>query len=204
MKIEKYKKIKEDLYRVLLDNGEIIDIYEDVILANNLLYKSEIDQNLLDKINIENNYQLAYNISVKYIMVRLRSINEIKVYLTKKGYSKDVIDKVIEKLIKNKLLDDEIFTKAYINDKLNFTNVGKYKLISELTTKMKVDNSIVYNVLESYEEVWNDRIDKLINKYLKSNKKYRGNTLKNKLYIYLVNLGYDKDKVISVLNNYDF
>ncbi len=204
MKIEKYKKIKEDLYRVLLDNGEIIDIYEDVILANNLLYKSEIDQNLLDKINIENNYQLAYNISVKYIMVRLRSINEIKVYLTKKGYSKDVIDKVIEKLIKNKLLDDEIFTKAYINDKLNFTNVGKYKLISELTTKMKVDNSVVYNVLESYKEVWNDRIEKLINKYLKSNKKYRGNTLKNKLYIYLVNLGYDKDKVISVLNNYDF
>ena len=204
MKIEKYKKIKEDLYRVLLDNGEIIDIYEDVILANNLLYKSEIEQNLLDKINIENNYQLAYNISVKYIMVRLRSINEIKVYLTKKGYSKDVIDKVIEKLIKNKLLDDEIFTKAYINDKLNFTNVGKYKLINELTTKMKVDNSVVYNVLESYKEVWNDRIEKLINKYLKSNKKYRGNTLKNKLYIYLVNLGYDKDKVISVLNNYDF
>lgn len=204
MKIEKYKKIKEDLYRVLLDNGEIIDIYEDVILANNLLYKSEIDQELLDKINIENNYQLAYNISVKYIMIRLRSINEIKVYLTKKGYSKDVIDKVIEKLIKNKLLDDEIFTKAYINDKLNFTNVGKYKLINELTTKMKVDNSVVYNVLESYEEVWNDRIDKLINKYLKSNKKYRGNTLKNKLYIYLVNLGYDKDKVISILNNYDF
>lgn len=204
MKIEKYKKIKEDLYRVLLDNGEIIDIYEDVILANNLLYKSEIDQNLLDKINIENNYQLAYNISVKYIMIRLRSINEIKVYLTKKGYSKDVIDKVVEKLIKNKLLDDEIFTKAYINDKLNFTNVGKYKLINELTTKMKVDNSVVYNVLESYEEVWNDRIDKLINKYLKSNKKYRGNTLKNKLYIYLVNLGYDKDKVISILNNYDF
>lgn len=204
MKIEKYKKIKEDLYRVLLDNGEIIDIYEDVILANNLLYKSEIEQSLLDKINIENNYQLAYNISVKYIMVRLRSINEIKVYLTKKGYSKDVIDKVIEKLIKNKLLDDEVFTKAYINDKLNFTNVGKYKLINELTTKMKVDNSVVYNVLESYEEVWNDRIDKLINKYLKSNKKYRGNTLKNKLYIYLVNLGYDKDKVISILNNYDF
>lgn len=204
MKIEKYKKIKEDLYRVLLDNGEIIDIYEDVILANNLLYKSEIDQSLLDKINIENNYQLAYNISVKYIMVRLRSINEIKVYLTKKGYSKDVIDKVIEKLIKNKLLDDEIFTKAYINDKLNFTNVGKYKLISELTTKMKVDNSVVHNVLESYEEVWNDRIDKLINKYLKSNKKYLGDTLKNKLYIYLVNLGYDKDKVIPILNNYDF
>ena len=204
MKIEKYKKIKEDLYRVLLDNGEIIDIYEDVILANNLLYKSEIDQSLLDKINIENNYQLAYNISAKYIMVRLRSINEIKVYLTKKGYSKDVIDKVIEKLIKNKLLDDEIFTKAYINDKLNFTNVGKYKLISELTTKMKVDNSVVHNVLESYEEVWNDRIDKLINKYLKSNKKYLGDTLKNKLYIYLVNLGYDKDKVIPILNNYDF
>lgn len=204
MKIEKYKKIKDDLYRVLLDNGEIIDIYEDVILENNLLYKSEIDQELLDKINIENNYQLAYNNAIKYIMVRLRSINEIKVYLSKKNYNNDVIEKVIDKLIKNKLLDDEVFTKAYINDKLNFTNMGKYKLINELTTKMKVDNNIIYNVLESYEDIWNDRIESLISKYLKSNKKYSGNVLKNKIYVYLVNLGYDKDKVISKLSIHEF
>lgn len=204
MKIEKYKKIKDDLYRVLLSNGEVIDIYEDVILENNLLYKSEINQELLDKINIENNYQLAYNNAVKYIMVRLRSINEIKVYLSKKNYSNDVIEKVIDKLIKNKLLDDEVFTKAYINDKLNFTNMGKYKLINELTTKMKVDNNIIYNVLESYEDIWNDRIESLISKYLKSNKKYSGNILKNKIYVYLVNLGYDKDKVISKLSIHEF
>ena len=204
MKIEKYKKIKDDLYRVLLSNGEVIDIYEDVILENNLLYKSEIEQELLDKINIENNYQLAYNNAVKYIMVRLRSINEIKVYLSKKNYSNDVIEKVIDKLIKSKLLDDEVFTKAYINDKLNFTNMGKYKLINELTTKMKVDNNIIYNVLESYEDIWNDRIEYLISKYLKSNKKYSGNVLKNKIYVYLVNLGYDKDKVISKLSIHEF
>ena len=34
MEIEKYKKLKDDKYRMTLDNGTIIDIYEDVIVKN--------------------------------------------------------------------------------------------------------------------------------------------------------------------------
>ena len=46
-------------------------------------------------------------------------------------------------------------------------------------------------------------MNKLINKYLKSKKKYDNKILKNKLYIYLVNLGYDKNLVINAINNYE-
>lgn len=205
MKIIKYKKLKENLYRVFLEDDSFLDIYENVILENNLLYKKEIDKDLLDKIKDENNYQTIYNMCVKYIMVRLRSIYEMRVYLSKKNYDNNLIDTLIDKLIKNKLLDDNIFTNAYIKDKLNFTNYGKYKLINELKLKYKVDNDIIYlsiNVIE--DDLWNKRIDKLINKYINSNKKYSGNILKNKLYTYLINLGYDKDIVIQRINNYDF
>lgn len=204
MKIEKYKKIKDGKYRITLDNGTITDVYEDVIVKNNLLYKNEIDVNLLNEIENDNKYQNAYNISLKYISVRLRSINEIKVYLKKKDISDEIIDDTINRLIKNNFLNDEIFTKAFIQDKINFTSMGKYKIIFELK-KLKVSEEIINNcIMEIDDEIWNQKIDKLINRYLKSKKKYSGNMLKNKLYIYLVNLGYDKNFVINCLNYYDF
>ena len=67
MKIEKYKKINENKYRITLDNGTIIDTYEDVIVKNNLLYKKEIDLNLLKEIETDNEYQEAYNMALKYM-----------------------------------------------------------------------------------------------------------------------------------------
>lgn len=204
MKIEKYKKISDGKYRIILDNGTITDVYEDVIIKNNLLYKKEIDCNLLNEIEKDNEYQDAYNIALKYITVRLRSINEIEKYLKKKNISPEIIEDAINKLKKNNFLNDEIFTKAFIQDKLNFTTMGKYKMINDLKL-LKVDECIINNQIQEIDDdVWYERIDKLINKYLKSKKKYSGNILKNKIYIYLVNLGYDKNLVINSLNNYDF
>lgn len=204
MKIEKYKKIKDDKYRITLDNGTVIDIYEDVIIKNNLLYKKDIDINLLNQIENDNEYQKVYDMALKYIMVRLRSVNEIKVYLRKKNISLEVIDAVVDKLIKNNILNDDNFARAFIQDKLNFTSMGKYKLISELSI-LKVDNEIIDKYVNDIsDDVWCERIDKLINKYLKSKHKYSGNVLKNKIYMYLVNLGYDKSLVINILNNYEF
>jgi len=204
MKIEKYKKISDSKYRIILDNGTITDVYEDVIVKNNLLYKKEIDLNLLNEIEQDNEYQEAYNTALKYIAVRLRSINEIEKYLKKKNIKPEIIEDTVNRLKKNNFLNDEIFTKAFIRDKLNFTTMGKYKLINELKI-LKVDENIISNYIEEIDnDIWYERIDKLINKYLKSNKKYSGNILKNKIYIYLVNLGYDKSLVINSLNNYDF
>ena len=204
MKIEKIKQISNNKYRIILDNGTITDIYEDVIVKNNLLYKKEIDIDLLNKLEIDNNYEEAYNMALKYISIRLRSINEIEIYLKKKNIALDIIEEVISKLKRNNFLNDEIFAKAFIKDKLNFTTMGKYKLIQELK-QLKVEEEIIQNAIEEInEDIWYERIDKLINKYIKTKKKYTGNILKNKIYIYLVNLGYDKSLVINALNNYEF
>ena len=53
IKINKYEHIGKDKYRIYLDNGEIIDTYNDVILENDLLLKKEIDINLYNKITKE-------------------------------------------------------------------------------------------------------------------------------------------------------
>ena len=204
MKIEKYKKIKDNKYKIYLSNNTTIDVYDEVIIKNNLLYKKDIDEVDLNKIENENIYQDIYNTAVKYIMVRLRSVNELRNYLLKKNYELDIVESIIIKLEKNGYLNDLIFTKAFINDKLNFTTMGKYKIKNELI-KLKISPEIIENSLgEISEDKWIEKIDKLVSKYLKSNKKYSGNILRNKLYTYLVNLGHDTNLVIKSLNNYDF
>ena len=204
MKITKYKKGSNGKYKLFLEDGTTIDTYEDVILNNNLLFKKEIDNNLYNVIINDNMYEEAYNKSVSYIEVRLRSTNEIKVYLKNKKYSEEVIESTINRLLKNNILNDEIFTKAFINDKLNFTTMGPYKIELELK-KHYIDTNIVNTYINNIDEdILYEKIDKLIIKFMKTNKKHKGFMLKNKIYNNLLNLGYRSSMILEMLNNYEF
>ena len=73
MKINKYEHTGIDKYRIYLDNGEIIDTYNDVILENNLLLKKEIDETLYQKIIEQTKIEENYIKARKYIEYRIRS-----------------------------------------------------------------------------------------------------------------------------------
>ena len=53
MKINKYKKVGKNKYKVYFDNNEII-LFEDVILKYDLLLLKDVSLELLDKIIDEN------------------------------------------------------------------------------------------------------------------------------------------------------
>ena len=201
MKIEKYEKIGTNKYRLYLSNGEVIDTYDDVILKNELLLKKELTNKEYNQILIETNLSEYYNSCIRYISIRLRSTKEIKDYLTKKKVSNEDIEIIIDKLTKNKLLDDNHFTECFIKDKLNFTTMGEYKIINELK-KHNISNDIINN--HSYlwsEDIMIPKIEKLVDKQINSNKKLDKYKLRNKIYYYLLNQGYSTDTVVSVLNN---
>ena len=201
MKILKYEKKSNNNYKIYLDNNKVITINEDVILKYKLLYKKEIDEFLIDEILQDNNNYDIYNKCVKYIGVRLRSTNEIKEFMQRKNVDESLIEETIQKLKQHKLLDDEIFTKAFIKDKLNFTTMGPYRIEQELK-KHHIDSSIInkyiydidYNFLE-------EKINKQIQKIIKSNKNKPN--LKNKIYTNLINLGYSSELIKDNLNKYN-
>lgn len=204
MEIVKYELTKKNIYNVYLSNGEVLELDESVITNNELLLKKRIDNDLYDKLKKDNKICILINISIKYINVRLRSIKEIKDYLLKKEDDTDLIDEVISRLMKMGYLDDRRFTEAYIKDKLNFTSWGDYKIINELNKLGISSLDIEDNIDLLSDDILNERMRKIIDKDIRTNKKYSGLKLKNKIYNHLLTSGYSKEKVISLINSYDF
>ena len=202
MKIIKYENKGNNSYKIHLENNQSINLYEDVIIKNNLLYKKEISNDLLEKLDKDNSKEDIYNKCVKYISVRIRSIQEIKEYLKRKEIESELIASTIDKLIKNNLLNDEQFTKAFIHDKINFTTMGPYKIEQELK-KHKIDANIISDHLYSIdEEIIDNKINKQITKLMKSTRKKQN--LRNKIYTNLLSLGYSNEMILRNINNYEF
>ena len=204
MEIVKYELTKKNIYNVYLSNGEVLELDESVITNNELLLKKRIDNDLYEKWKRDNKICILVNASIKYINVRLRSIKEIKDYLLKKEDDTDLIDEVISRLMKMGYLDDRRFTEAYIKDKLNFTSWGDYKIINELN-KLGISSLYIEDNIDLLnDDILNERMRKIIDKDIRTNKKYSGLKLKNKIYNHLLTSGYSKEKVISLINSYDF
>ena len=202
MKIIKYEKKGNDQYKIYLENNQTINLYENVILKHNLLYKKEIDKSLLEKLDTDNFKEDIYNKCIKYISVRIRSTYEIKEYLKRKNIDNLEIENIIEKLQKNNFINDEDFTKAFVHDKLNFTTMGPYKIEQELR-KHQIDTNIIYKYISDIDdEIIDNKINKQITKLMKSNRKKQN--IRNKIYTNLLSLGYSSEMILRNINNYDF
>ena len=194
VKIEKIKKsgIK---YRITLDSGEVIDTFSEVILENNLLFSKEIDSELLKKIKTDTDYYSVYNKVLRMIGRRLRSEYEIRNYLKKENIVSADSEKIISNLKNIGLINDYNFARAYTNDKMNLSLDGPYKIVKYLENH-KIDSRIISEMIDSYpEELIDKHIEKIILKKIKTNKKYTGYVLKQKIISYLLNLGYSKSDI---------
>lgn len=202
MKIIKYKKMGLGNYQIEFDDSTKLKLNEDIILKYNLLYKKEIDEYFLQELVNENNKYDIYNKCVKYIGVRLRSINEVKEYMHRKDIDDEYIEKIIQKLKQNKLLDDLVFTQAFIKDKLRFSTMGPYKIEKELKNH-KIDQEIISKYISEIDDDFlEEKINKLILKMIKTNREK--NNSRNRIYNNLLALGYRNDMIVSNLNKYNF
>ena len=203
MEILKYKKMPRGKYKITTSSGEIT-LYEDVIIKNNFLLKKEIDLPFLEKILDENTYYEAYDLSLSYIETKRRTEKEISDYLEKKGFNYDVIKHAINKLKEIGLLNEKSYIEAYTNDKVNLSSYGPFKIKRDLLNLGLKEEDIDNYLFTIKDDVWSNKIDKVIKKRMSSLNGKSLHMIKNKLNIDLFNLGYDKDLISSKLNSLEY
>ena len=201
MKIKKIKKLSSNKYKIDFIDAESIITYDNVILENNILLKKEIDSDTYIKISNQNSYYDIYSKAVKYIVTKLRSEKEIREYLKKYTSEEKLIDKIVTQLKHEGLLNDNRYIKAFIEDKINLTTWGPYKIEKELE-KLDMDMEVVKSTLGKYDEnIFIEKIKKIISKKESSNKKDSLYIMRQKLERDLYDLGYSSDMIREYISN---
>ena len=187
MEIVKFKKLKGNLYEIVLDNGLSFKLYDDVIVKYNLLVNKRFDDKFFMEVTSYNDSLDAYYTCIKYLNTKMRSEVELRKYLDKKGISKEVCDKTIDRLKKSGYLNRELYIKSYIADAFNFSNNGPVKIMKSLNALGFSDEE----VKPFLDLDFDSKAIKLIDKKLKSNRLSASN-FRMHISNYLVNLGYPK------------
>lgn len=204
MKIIKYKKGSKGLYKVELDDGRVLSLYEDVILKFDLLLKKEIMNSDLDSINKYNLECDVYYIALNNIKSRFKSEFELRNILKKKEYPDEYIELAINKLIKQGYLNDRLFARSYINNQMITTSRGPIRIQRDLLDK-KIDYNVINEELGVFsEEEQLMKIKKIISKKLQSNHSRGGYVLKQKVVNDVKLLGYDSLVISRVISEFDF
>ena len=203
MKINKFKKVGKSKYKIIFDNTDIT-LYEDVILKYDLLIKSEVDIDLIDKIIKENEHYDAFYSALNYIEIKMRNKKEIISYLKKKEFNDEIINETINKLEKLNLLNSKSYIQSFVNDKINLSSDGPYKIKKSLL-EFDFNEEDIDNYLNTIDEnIWLEKLKKIANKkksIMKSKSYYMFvSKMKNDLY----NLGYDKYMIENVLSNIEY
>ena len=77
----------------------------------------------------------AYDVAVRYLATRPRSVAEIKRHLRTKRFDEVAQDKAIDQLRAQRYIDDEAFARYWVEQRLRFRPRGDRALVSELMQK---------------------------------------------------------------------
>ena len=102
---------------VNINTGESIRFPYDISTLYKLERGKVIDHTEYQQLKDESNRYECNKKALSFLSIRNRSYREIENYLFKKGFSKDIIKSVLNKLRENGYIDDLDFAKKFINYK---------------------------------------------------------------------------------------
>ena len=200
-KITSIKKTGNNKYTLLIDEEKHI-IYGDVLLECNIFKPMTIDSDTFIKLINLNNYYEAYHKIYSFINYKKRTEKEIRDKLIKSRVSKENIEKIINKLYENRLLNNDDYIQSYINDQLNLTLNGPLKIRHSLE-KLGFKDIEYIKYLNLENNIWHDRINRIINKKLKAKREMSSKLFIKKLANDLYNLGYEEKDYGELIQKLD-
>ncbi len=168
--LEEISKTKKNRYLLKvrnLDELETYLVYENMIIKYSFLSPRELSNNEYRIIKEDKTTDQLYEKALKYIDYKMRTISEVKKHLGKDIKDTDVINKIINRLKTNGYLNDDFYTKTYMNEKIDYDLVGPRYIREKLILKGIHYDIIAANLVNYKEENQFDKIFELIKKETK-------------------------------------
>jgi regulatory protein len=144
----------------------------------------------------------CYLAALRILKYRFNSAVELRRKLRSKRFEREVIDATLERLAKEKWLDDARFAAAYVRTR-GLSKKGKLRIRSELIRAGVADDVIASAVSENVDaEEERARALALAQRRMPIlARKYAPDVARNKLTVYLLNQGYDAALVREIVKS---
>lgn len=180
-------------YSIYIDEKFAFGVSEEDLIYFKLKENSEITEQRYNYIMEYVIYTKAKDKAYKFLGYKARSEKEVRDKLIKENYPQEIIDRIIELFKHYNYINDENYTKAYINDRIKFKPRAKRMLKYELAQK-GIDSDTIENIIDSSNIDETDIAISLLQKKLK-NKKDIEQKEKQKIYNYMLRRGFDYETI---------
>jgi regulatory protein len=144
----------------------------------------------------------TYDRALDLLALRPRSTSELRQKLIRKGEPADAVDEAIERLLGQKLLDDEQFARQFARSKVLGAGASRRRIAMELTRK-GVDRSTADAAIEDLAESegidMSAAIHKVAAKKWRSLSRLDGETATRRLYAFLARRGFNPDEIRAAM-----
>lgn len=195
-----FKRRRPERFLVFWDNGEHHIFSPDSVVKYGFAPEREFSEENYREILKEDGIRRAKDQLLKYLGIRPHSWRELFLKTLRKGYSPDVIEAALKDLQSVDLVNDEKFTRQFIQNELLLRPCGKNLLKEKLLNK-GVSPDIFQPILdEIYEEQPQEEMIKdITQKFLNRNRHLKGQKRIEKLIRHLQSKGFGWDLINWVL-----
>lgn len=148
-KIEPQKNDKR--INIYIDGNFAFGLMKEIQYKYSLKEGMEIEQSFIETVLLEEEQLKANNTALDYLNYRKRTEKEIIDKLSEKGFEENIINNTLDYLKKYKFVDDLDYASSFVQDKVNLSKHGPYKIRYDLYRK-GVSQEIIEEVLEEDDE----------------------------------------------------
>ncbi len=187
-----FKRRRPERFLVYLDDGEAYLFSPETVVKYSFAIEKEFDENVFAEIAREDGVQRAKDQLLRYLGIRPHSRKELLLKTLKKGFILEHIDAALADLARVGLIDDQQFSRLFIQNELLLRPCGK-NLLTEKLLKRGVSPEIFQPILDDvFEKQPQEEIIKQIaQKFLTKNSRLSKQKRLEKLIRHLQNKGFD-------------
>lgn len=181
-------------YSIFVDEKYSFSLSELELMNAGLRIGQELTKEGVANLKETSKLDKAYNMTLALIARRPRSEWEVHDYLKRKHYEQPIIEAILNRLTVNKLIDDLVFARMWVENRRLLKATSKRRLRQELRQK-RVSDDHIDQVLDEDETDDREVLRELVKRKRKQ-PKYQDNL---KLMQYLSRQGYNYDDIKSVI-----
>lgn len=197
------QKKRKDRFNIYLNDGNKetygFSVDEAVLIEYRLRKGLELDDSMIVVLVEKDTLQKSYTLAINYLSYRMRTKKEIYDYLVKKEVESKHIPVIMDRLEKEKLIDDTSFADSFVRTRIHTSNKGPMLVKRELQEK-GVSSAIATQAIEQYTyAVQFEKAQKWAEKKLKQSSKKSFQQQLQQVQGTLMQKGFSQDVIRDVL-----